>query len=66
MGSRLAGAALVVALAGCGGREPAEADGGEASVDAAASEPASRYEVSVDTQRLAGDTAGAPSENPED
>lgn len=60
---RPVGAALVAALAGCGGGEPAE-DGGAASVDAAAAEPASRYEVSVDTQRLASDTAGAPSENP--
>ncbi len=66
MGSRLAGAALVAALAGCGGAEPAEGDGGGAPVDAAAAEQDSRYEVSVDTQRLAGDTVGAPSENPED
>lgn len=65
MGLRPMGAALVAVLAGCGGGEP-EGDGGAASVDAPAAEPASRYEVSVDTQRLAGDTAGAPLENPED
>lgn len=66
MGLRPMGAALVAALAGCGGGEPAEGDGGGASVDAAAAGDASRFEVTVDTQRLAADTAGAPSENPED
>ena len=60
---RLVGAAVAAALAGCGGD-----DGAEPDADAQAREEVSesRFEVSVDTQRIANpDAEVAPSENPD-
>jgi hypothetical protein len=61
---RLVGAAVVAALAGCGDGQDVEADvggaaeGGEDAVQ-------SRFEVSVDTQKIVNPDTAPPSENPD-
>lgn len=59
---RLVGAAVVAALAGCGDGQDADAEtggaprGGEETVE-------SRFEVSVDTQKIADPDTAQPSDN---
>lgn len=65
MPMRGVGAAVLAVLAGCGGSQ-AEAEREGPAGEPAASEPASRFEVSVDTQKVATpDSQVAPSENPD-
>jgi hypothetical protein len=62
---RLVGASVVAALAGCGDGRDADADTGGAAEERE-EVPSSRFEVSVDTQRVGTpDSAVAPSENPD-
>ena len=60
---RLVGAAVVAALVGCGDQDGAEPDAGAQAREEVSE---SRFEVSVDTQRIANpDLEVPPSENPD-
>jgi hypothetical protein len=67
MSMRSVGLAVLAALAGCGAGGAPEADGVDRTGPPAGEERASRFEVSVDTQRIATpDSEVPPSENAPD